>query len=134
MLAAVAGIAEQARRLLDALGGGIEDGGDVGLHRIGLAGRRDAGLLHGGELLLDPFHALARFRQLVGEDQRRHDGEPHVADLAERRAQLGDALVEFMGEPGEMMFLTVVAGHAILAAADGYADMSHDKVSLRRTL
>jgi len=47
---------------------------------------------------------------------------------------MGDALVEFMGEPGEMMFLAVVACHAILAAADGYADMSHDQVSLRRTL
>ena len=69
--------------------------------------------------------------QLVGEEQRRHDGEPHVADLAEGRAQLGDALVEFVGEPGEMVLLAVVAGHAILAAADGYADMSHDQVSLR---
>src|SRR5262249_18838865 len=43
------------------------------------------------------------------------------------------ALVELMGEPGEMVLLAVVAGHAILAAADGYADMSHDQVSLRST-
>jgi hypothetical protein len=46
---------------------------------------------------------------------------------------MGDALVEFMGEPGEMVLLAVIACHAILAAADGYADMSHDQVSLRRT-
>jgi len=32
-----------------------------------------------------------------------------------------------------MVLLAVVACHAILAAADGYADMSHDQVSLRRT-
>ena len=47
--------------------------------------------------------------------------------------QMGDALIEFMREPGKMVFLAVVACHAILAAADGYADMSHDQVSLRRT-
>ena len=36
-------------------------------------------------------------------------------------------------KPGEMVLLAVVAGHAILAAADGFADMSHDQVSLRST-
>ena len=37
---------------------------------------------------------LGRFRQFVGDHQRRHDGQPRVADLAELAAQRGDALVE----------------------------------------
>ena len=57
-----------------------------------------AGVLQGGELLLERLQLLAGLGQFVGDRQRRHHGQPGVADLAELAAQLADALVEVLGE------------------------------------
>ena len=48
------------------------------------------------QLRLQTLQLLLRLRQLVGERERRHDGEPGVADLAETRAQLCDARVQIL--------------------------------------
>ena len=79
----------------------------------------DAGILQGGDVLLQPADLVHRFRQLVGDHQRRHDGQPRVADLAKLAAQLDDALVDILGERLQMLFLPVLAGEAELAAGDG---------------
>src|SRR5205085_2665770 len=57
--------------------------------------------------------------------QRRHDGQPRVADLAEALAQALDALVELGGEPRQMRFLAVLAGKPELAAMDGDGHLRH---------
>ena len=44
----------------------------------------------GRRVLLQPLELLAGFRQLVGDHQRRHDGQPRIADLAELSAQRDD--------------------------------------------
>ena len=81
------------------------------------------------ELLLEPPQLLAGFGQLVGDRQRRHHGQPRVADLAELAAQLLDALVEVLGELLQMVFLAVLAGHAELAAVDGDVHLRHGSSS-----
>ncbi len=77
------------------------------------------------------MQALALLRQFVDQDQRRHDGEPRVADLTEGAAQIGNALVKVMGEPRQMVLLAVVARHAELAAVDGDAHMGHAGIPVR---
>ena len=63
--------------------------------------------------------------QHIGDGERRHHGEPGVADLAEFRAQALDPGVEVAGELHEVAFLAVLAGHAELPAVDGDADLGH---------
>jgi hypothetical protein len=68
---------------------------------------------------------LAGFRQLVGDHQRRHDGEACIANLAELAAQRNDALVEILGELPQMILLAVFTGHAELAAVDRDIHLRH---------
>ncbi len=65
------------------------------------------------------------FKQLVGNRYRRHDGEPHIADLTELCPQSLDALVETLRKLQQMVFLPVETGHAILMTIDGDVDLSH---------
>ena len=57
-----------------------------------------ARLLHRGQFLLQTLDAHAHLGQFVGDGERRHHGEPGVADLAEFGAQALDARVEIAGE------------------------------------
>ena len=84
-----------------------------------------AGVLQGGVIRLQPLQLLAGFGQFVGDHQRRHDGQPRIADLAELAAQRDDALVEILGELLQMVLLAVLAGHAELAAVDGDIHLRH---------
>ena len=54
----------------------------VSLARLG---RGDARVLQRRQLRLEPLQLLFGLGQLVGEGERRHHGEPRVADLAEAR-------------------------------------------------
>ena len=83
-------------------------------------------VLQPGQFFLEAAQALPGFDQLVGDRERRHHGEPHVADLAELCPQLADAAVEVAGEPDQMVLLAIIAGHAVLPSVDGDAHMSHD--------
>src|SRR5262249_25095251 len=53
----------------------------------------------------------------------------HVTDRAKARFQLLDALIEIPGEPHQVVFLPVLAGHPVLPAMDGDADMAHCRAS-----
>src|SRR5262249_54148161 len=83
------------------------------------------GILQRGELVLDAAQLRPALGELVGDGERRHHGEPHVADLAEIAAQLGDALVEILGEPGEVLLLPVVAGHPVVPLVDADDHLPH---------
>src|SRR5689334_13411168 len=124
-----AALVEVARYALDALGSGIECVGDSDLHRLRALARCDARVLQSGQLLLETAHALGRFGEFVTKRERRHDDQPHVADSAEARLQLLDALIEILGEASEMLFLPVLAGHAVLPAMNGDADVAHCRLS-----
>jgi len=64
-------------------------------------------------------------REFVGHGQRRHHGQPDVADFAEARAQAHDARVEVLGEFQQMLFLAVLAGHSVLPSADDDVHLRH---------
>src|ERR1700674_5319000 len=91
-------LTEAAVKLLgqtfDPLGGGVE-GGDESLVSSVVGGRKMAALTR-GEILFKLADAEHRLEQLVRNGQGRHDRQPRVADLAEFRPQLADALVEVM--------------------------------------
>ena len=89
------------------------------------ARRPRAGVLQGGMSASRRFSLLAGLGQFVGDHQRRHHGQPRVADLAELAAQRDDALVEVLGELLQMVLLAVLAGHAELAAVDGDIHLRH---------
>src|SRR6266849_3591643 len=116
---------KQAHRLFDALGRGSEGRRNIRFYRLRAIRSGGARVLQGGELGLDPMHALALLRQFVAEDKRRHDGEPRIPDFPKSAAQIRDALIEIVGQSRQMMFLAVVARHAILAAVDGDAHVGH---------
>src|SRR5262249_13382743 len=110
---------------LDPLGRRIERGGDCRLRHLRALDGRLAGVVHPGKLLLELAHALAGLDQLVGDHDRRHHQKSCIADLPEPGAQLFDAVVEILGEAKQVRLLPLLAGHAVLAAVDGYADMGH---------
>jgi hypothetical protein len=116
---------KQAHGLFDALGRGRKRRRDIGFHRLRAIHRGSARVLQGGQLGFDPVHALALLRKLVDEDERRHDGEPHIPDFPERAAQIRDTLIEIVGQSRQMMFLAVIASHAILATVDADAHVGH---------
>src|SRR4051812_35365842 len=124
-----AALIEAARDALDALGGGIERVGNRALHLLGALARGDAHVLQSREFLLESAQAFRRFGKLITERQRRHHDEPHVADGAEASLELLDALVEIVGEPHKVIFLPVLAGHAVLPAVDRHADVAHCRAS-----
>ena len=66
------------------------------------------------------------------DGERRHHGQPRVADLAEILPQPLDALIEVRGERGQMVLLPVLAGHAELPAVDGDVDLRHHSRRRRR--
>ena len=68
--------------------------------------------------------------KLVGDGQRRHDGESCIADLAELGAQSLDAAVEFARETHQVSLLAVLAGHPELPPVNGDADLRHGRVGL----
>src|ERR1043166_395638 len=111
---------------LDPFRRGVGGGRARRLGRLRPLGCDRAGVPQGGHLLFEAAQALARLDQFVGDRERRHHGEPHVADFAELRPQLADAPVEVAGEPDQMILLAVLAGHAVLPSVDGDAHMSHD--------
>src|ERR1044072_8367678 len=125
-----AALIEAARDALDALRGGVERVGDGDLHGVRALARSNTHILQRRELLLEPAHALGRLAQLVAERKRRHDDQPHVADRAEARLQLLDALIAILGEAHQMIFLALLAGQAVLPAMDGDADMAHCRASI----
>src|SRR5439155_19547500 len=108
------------------------EGGDDG--RVGglraIDGDR-ARVLQRRDVLLQRSQFFCRLRKLIRHGERRHDREPRVADLAELAAQLDDAIVELLGELHQVAFLTVLAGHAELAAVDGDVDLGHVALSHR---
>jgi hypothetical protein len=119
------------RELFDALGRVLYHVGDHPLVRVGTVADRRAGFLETFDLLLARLDASARFRKLIGNDERRHYGEPRVADLAEGFPKLPDARIELTREPNQMVFLPVVASHAVDAAIYGDADLCHASALLR---
>src|SRR5215831_4099351 len=110
---------------LDPLGRRIERSRDRVLGHLDAISRDHAGVLQRRELVLDAAQLRSALAQFVGDGQRRHHGEPHVANLAEVAAQLRDALVEIAGEAGEVLLLPVVAGHAVVPAVDADRDRRH---------
>ena len=111
--------------LLDPLGRGAERGSDRSLCGLVVVGSGDAGVLQGGKFLFQPLDANAGLGQFVGDRERRHHGEPGIADLAEFRAQPADARIEIAREIHEVALLAVLAGHPELPAVDGDADLGH---------
>ena len=105
-----------------------------GLRRLGAVGGRHRGLLQMRRAPPPAGACVWPASQLVRHRQRRHHGEPGVADLAEARAQLRDAVIEIRGELQQMLLLPVLAGHAELAAVDGDVHLRHriPHVGLRR--
>ncbi len=87
------GLIELLGDALDALGGRRQRGGDRGLRPL-LRDYRRAGVLQGGELLLQPLDARPGLDELVGDRDRRDRGQARVADLAEFGAQRTDATIE----------------------------------------
>jgi hypothetical protein len=77
------------------------------------------------EFLFKPGDAAAGFGQFIGDDDRRHHGQPHVADLAEAGAHIGDLLIDAVAEPLKMRLLPVIASHAIIASGNGDCDFGH---------
>src|SRR5690242_8475190 len=116
---------ERLGELLDALGRRVERGRDRVLGHLDAIGRDGACVLQRRELILDAAQLSALLAQFVGDGQRRHDGEPHVADLAEVAAELLDALVEILGKPGEVLLLPVIAGHPVVPAVDADGHRRH---------
>src|SRR5215510_1211673 len=119
------GLVQPLGEILDALGGGVEGCGDRALCLLGAARGDGAGILQRRELRLEALQLFLRLRQLVGQRERCHDGQPRVADLAEARAQARDAIVEIFRELCEMLLFTLLARHPELSAVDGDADLRH---------
>ena len=67
--------------------------------------------------------------KLVGDRQRRHHGEPGVADLAEFCAQPLDADIEIACEIHQVAFLAILAGHPELPPIDGNVHLRHRSAS-----
>src|ERR1700723_2917904 len=124
--AAADGAVEHLRRLLDAVGGGVERGGHRVLRRPGAVGGCGANAAQGLEFLLEAVDAMAGVDQFIARRQRRHHGQARVADLAELAAQVSDPRFQALGEPEQPPLLSLFAGHAILPAVDGDVDMAHE--------
>src|SRR5436190_12295517 len=124
-----AALIEAARHVFDTLGRGIERGRDSELHRLRALARRDAGVLQRSQLFLEPAQALSCFTQFVAQRQRRHHDQAHVANCAETRLELLNALIEILGKPHQVIFLPILTGHPILPAVDGHADVAHGRAS-----
>src|SRR5579871_3885606 len=123
--AAADGAVQDLRGALDPLGGGIERVGDGGLRRLGAIDRGDADIAQGHKLRLERADTLTGVLQLVAHGERRHHGEPGIADFAEAAAQLFDPGLEIFGGPQQPHLLPFLAGHAVLAAVDGDVDVVH---------
>jgi len=96
---------ELAGDILDAFGGSSERRGDRGLRGLATVGGDHPGVLQGGELLFEPPDALPHLGKLVGDSQRRHDGEAGVADFAEFGAQVLDPRIEIAGKVADVILL-----------------------------
>ena len=107
------------------LGGRVECVSDGCGSFLGAVRGCDACILHRDKLFFQPVDALHRFRQFIGDSERRHHGEADITDLAEFLAQLDEARVEMLRQLLEMLFLPVLAGETKLAAVDGGADCRH---------
>src|SRR5207248_1142291 len=57
--------------------------------------------------------------------QRRHHGEPRIADLTEFTAQGLDPRLQAFGELQQPHLLAFLAGHAVLPGVDGDVDVAH---------
>ena len=68
---------------------------------------------------------LVRVRQLVGDDQRRQQDQPRLADLADGFRELADLRVDILGETADARFLPVGAGERELAAVHLDDDLAH---------
>src|SRR6185312_10516245 len=96
----------------------VELGGDA-LDTLGRRGeRRGDGGARG-------LVVIERLGARIGDGQRRHDGEPRVAALAEFLAQALDADVEIARQIHQVALLAVLARHPELPAVDGDADLGH---------
>ena len=84
-----------------------------------------AGLVEGGNFLLQPADVAAGFRQLVGQFECGHHGEARIADLPEAFVQLDDSPVEVARKSDQMVFLAILTGHTVLATVDGNRDLGH---------
>src|ERR1700722_2245443 len=124
--AAADGAVEHLRRLLDAVGGGIERGGHRVLRRPGAVRGCGANAAQRLELLLEAVDAMAGVDQFIARRQRRHHGQARVADLAELAAQAADPRLETFSQLQEPRLLAGLAGHPVLPAVDGDVDMAHD--------
>ena len=92
---------------------------------LGAVGCNEPRILQGGDVFLEATHLLYRLRQFVRDHQRGHHRETRVADLTELASQTDDALVDVLGELLQVLFLSVLASEAELAAGDGGVDLSH---------
>ena len=110
---------------LNALGRGVEQRGRRRLAGLVAVGARNLRFLDGHELVLQAPQPAGHLAKLIGDRERRHDGEPRIADLAELRTQHFDPSIELAGKLCEMLFLAVLARHAELATVDGDVDLRH---------
>src|SRR6185312_8092206 len=110
---------------LDTLGRRGERRGDGGARGLVVIERFGARVPQGDELVLELLDAPCGLGERIGDGQRRHDGEPGVADLAEFLAQALDADVEIARQIHQVAFLAVLARHPELPAVDGDADLGH---------
>src|SRR5690242_15087594 len=78
-----------------------------------------------------PVLRLARFRQLVGQDQRRQQQQPRLADRAELLGEAFDLAVDIARKLADAAFLAGVASDRVIAPIDGNRDLCHHASSAR---
>src|SRR5882757_4207147 len=123
--AAADGAVQHLGGFLDALGGRIQCVRDRGLGGLGAIHGRDADVAQGFQLFLQRADSLARIEQIVADRQRRHHGQPRIADLAELAAQPFDPRFQALGQLEQPHLLSLLASHAVLPAVDGDVDVAH---------
>jgi hypothetical protein len=74
---------------------------------------------------LQARNAAGQLRDLVHDHDAGHHGDPEIADLAELILEMADIAVETGGEIGQVIFLPLLAGHAIGLAVDRYRYLRH---------
>src|SRR5216684_1866535 len=102
---------------LDALGD-VADAGGGGFGRLasGITGARTAALL---------LHRLVGVGQFVGDDERRQEDQPGLADLPQILGELADLGVDILREATDARLLPVGAAEGKVAAVDLDDDLAH---------
>ena len=68
--------------------------------------------------------------QIVGEQQTGHQQQPGFADLPVGSNQLIDAFGHSIGQPHDVLFLTIVTGNVVAPSVESDAHLAHGSLFL----